>query len=1092
MLNSINLPSNKTSSTANQKCKYKSKEEKINAIIEAAAQLFSSYYEKFLEIFNTQFSQFIKKWQNQNDYPHHLNYLFKKIINIHRKRLDDELNSKFSDLNKKISTDKSFDEINLDKDIDYDFYLNYFNEQINNLNSTMESLLEKIKIYLDRIVANWNEKRKKFNGDEYQTDFLSDTEIEARKKNSNEIKKTKKFYSLSELDNFIVVKNLLSDESLDLNVLKSLTDEAHQEKKNPISSGLSNLKNLSTTSKSTSSKANISLGMRVFAIKDELRYIWQAGRVIRIEEKTNDNTAYCIQFENKLDIKKLNPKVNQCDEDDGEIKILPATCIALSESIDERYIIPIRSRIVTLYRNDNDRKAPYFSAGTVCEVPNPRNLNRYLIFFDDGYAQYIKKQEAFPIVDNFTMPKDLNEDHLKFVGRYFENYPQKAVVKLIKDHVLKVFYNGRWQTARVTELDCSLVKLKFEDINHSEWLYRGSYRLHPFYEKLMQEEFGKKNFINKLCDNTSSSEDSTKPYRYISPCASTSFPTAKKQTARKSSITSTASCSTDSVQSILINNVNNNNGVLKVQQGQLRQLDLQGIIRNENIMFVPHPCTASCVTQWEKNILKSKPYNLLLIPIFCGWQRHICTLSKESNSKTRKGVYYIAPCGRRLRNISEIDRFLFLTNSSLTIDMFSNDIFIHIDREFEANSRYLHITDIADGKDDIPISCVNCIDFSKPESFEYSNKRVPLENVPLITDVNLLDGCNCEDGCRDHLKCACWRKTFEATTFTGQLNTGIGYRGRRLFEMVNTGIFECNSNCRCDKRCSNRVVQNGTSVRLQLFKASVKKGWGLRCLDDIAKGAFICIYTGHVMTEEQSDIRGKELGDEYFAELDFIECLKRFRLGDNNSGSDSEEEIVTDKSNSIKTQIEKAPIVNKCENIIEYIYLNSDEEDSKCQSSSSNSNVASSSIIASSSIVASSSSACGVDIVASNLQRKRKNINYKNYSFESIYSNKFFRNPLNRFYFKDFLKNTDTYVMDAKLCGNIGRYFNHSCSPNIFVQNVFIDTYDLRFPWIAFFASQYIRAGTELCWDYNYQPNSVEGRVLYCQCGSSSCRGRLL
>lgn len=39
---------------------------------------------------------------------------------------------------------------------------------------------------------------------------------------------------------------------------------------------------------------------------------------------------------------------------------------------------------------------------------------------------------------------------------------------------------------------------------------------------------------------------------------------------------------------------------------------------------------------------------------------------------------------------------------------------------------------------------------------------------------------------------------------------------------------------------------------------------------------------------------------------------------------------------------------------------------------------------------------------------------------------------------------TGPYVMDANSQGNIGRYFNHSCDPNIFVQNVFVDSHDLR------------------------------------------------
>lgn len=82
--------------------------------------------------------------------------------------------------------------------------------------------------------------------------------------------------------------------------------------------------------------------------------------------------------------------------------------------------------------------------------------------------------------------------------------------------------------------------------------------------------------------------------------------------------------------------------------------------------------------------------------------------------------------------------------------------------------------------------------------------------------------------------------------------------------------------------------------------------------------------------------------------------------------------------------------------------------------------------------------------------------------------------------------------MDAKSQGNLGRYLNHSCSPNVFVQNVFVDTHDLRFPWVAFFADKMIRAGGELTWDYSYEIGSVPGKVLYCYCQSQDCRGRLL
>ncbi|CAF1242351.1 unnamed protein product [Didymodactylos carnosus] len=90
------------------------------------------------------------------------------------------------------------------------------------------------------------------------------------------------------------------------------------------------------------------------------------------------------------------------------------------------------------------------------------------------------------------------------------------------------------------------------------------------------------------------------------------------------------------------------------------------------------------------------------------------------------------------------------------------------------------------------------------------------------------------------------------------------------------------------------------------------------------------------------------------------------------------------------------------------------------------------------------------------------------------------------------ISDSDIYIMDANLKGNVSRFFNHSCSPNVFVQNVFIETYDVRFPWVAFFTSANVKAGTELCWDYQYEVGSVEDRVLSCQCGATNCRSRLL
>jgi len=90
-----------------------------------------------------------------------------------------------------------------------------------------------------------------------------------------------------------------------------------------------------------------------------------------------------------------------------------------------------------------------------------------------------------------------------------------------------------------------------------------------------------------------------------------------------------------------------------------------------------------------------------------------------------------------------------------------------------------------------------------------------------------------------------------------------------------------------------------------------------------------------------------------------------------------------------------------------------------------------------------------------------------------------------------FGNNESVYIMDAKTSGNIGRYLNHSCSPNTFVQNVFVDTHDLRFPWVSLFAHKIIRAGTELTRDYGYIVENVPQKKIICNCQSPKCRGRL-
>lgn len=59
-----------------------------------------------------------------------------------------------------------------------------------------------------------------------------------------------------------------------------------------------------------------------------------------------------------------------------------------------------------------------------------------------------------------------------------------------------------------------------------------------------------------------------------------------------------------------------------------------------------------------------------------------------------------------------------------------------------------------------------------------------------------------------------------------------------------------------------------------------------------------------------------------------------------------------------------------------------------------------------------------------------------------------------------------TYSIDAGLWGNLARYFNHSCNPNMNLYPVYTEERDLRRPFLAFFANKEIYEGEELTFAY--------------------------
>jgi len=85
-------------------------------------------------------------------------------------------------------------------------------------------------------------------------------------------------------------------------------------------------------------------------------------------------------------------------------------------------------------------------------------------------------------------------------------------------------------------------------------------------------------------------------------------------------------------------------------------------------------------------------------------------------------------------------------------------------------------------------------------------------------------------------------------------------------------------------------------------------------------------------------------------------------------------------------------------------------------------------------------------------------------------------------------KDGDTFCIDANNYGNIARFINHSCTPNLTPVKVFASHQDLRFPHIALFANRDIKKGEELGFDYGEKFWVIKHKFFTCHCASDRCR----
>lgn len=175
-------------------------------------------------------------------------------------------------------------------------------------------------------------------------------------------------------------------------------------------------------------------------------------------------------------------------------------------------------------------------------------------------------------------------------------------------------------------------------------------------------------------------------------------------------------------------------------------------------------------------------------------------------------------------------------------------------------------SDISNGreKNDIQAVCTrknrNDLDEIKLPKFKYVTKSLIFENSFQIEGRQSLRSCStCEDDCNSE-SCQCKEAAMPNWyNDDGRLKTDLSFPNPAM-------IFECNDTCGCNKMmCKNRVVQNGISVPLQVFRfEGSNMGWGVRSLRKILKGTFIAEYIGELLTDLEADRRSD---DSFFFDL---------------------------------------------------------------------------------------------------------------------------------------------------------------------------------------------------------------------------------
>lgn len=779
--------------------------------------------------------------------------------------------------------------------------------------------------------------------------------------------------------------------------------------------------------------------------------------------------------------------------------------------------LELTKRVIAGHSEDN------MMPGIVGQYPHKINNMQYLILMDDGTANYFQPEQVYPIFGQSAYPwfdirktrKEEDKNLLASLRFVFSMYPRtEQVSSRVKGQKIDVLRYGKiWEEADITDMDTNLMEVKFPSDGKVESIHRSSGRL-----------MKKSNMVNQqLC--ALRNVDHFNPYivmwmkeyyvyskqAYLEDVRFFVQHQLGNECEVLSSFSQKAKKTTtplDEIQRFKISLV----GREVKESKEITNMD-QGLFER----MKTHRCDEACLdvagVKTEANVgdlIEEFMFESdLRVPLLLGWKREVkkVIVAQTRNAKRKATVAYTAPCGKIFIQPHEIKRYIQKTGSRLDVDYFSFERDISLNPAVVQNFDAIYFEpnfaiDKSTGKnlENKAISVINTVDEEQlPVDFVYCNESTPhprLRANNFTPNEDFKSGCVCANDCYSKNNCECHRlnEEFHGTVKIrrGSIEPKCNYNHKRLKKQVKTGIFECNGFCNCSSKCSNRVVQNGIRFRLQVFKTPTK-GWGVRTLDDIPTGAYICTYAAEIL--DDADEYGDS--DMYYADMDYISVLESQKLGTDDQDSDGKsdegfelDEDEAHEESTLRSKRAKIGLIRVSRSYAQTIPIKKQPVAAPKQFDVEEIDVSS----------RSSTEEFEQDVqfvsdylprpIPSRYPQRQKTAVNKNIPPSTSTATESQEIPE----FKKIhdLLNSRDYTLDARVQGNVGRFFNHSCDPNAYVQNVFIESHDLRFPNVAFFATRTIKACSEITWNYNYTIGSIPGRVVLCNCGGSNCKGRIL